>query len=608
MLKNVALIIKAADFLSPNVMLYFQGNSRVKTLFGGLLCLKLLTLAFAAFFFFFLKLVDYSDYSVSMNKLFEKYHQHMINTSETVVSFKLLEKNGRELSDNTYSAFALYREYNYIKNEYGVAKITSNETVIPISKCGENFKLNSTEFRNIYKDKDLSNYYCLDPGQIIMINNPFGSSYNFSLMMFFFTFCQHRQDCKNATVLDKELESYNLVFTTTKYYVDNSNYSTPLQAYDSNFVEMGSASFFKKIELNLKNIQHVSDVGLLLSEKRDITKVDYEKIDSFMVPRNDTYKNAKHFLSVTYQFNKQGFMDVYNRNYKRIQNVIAEIGGFVSSLRIVISVVLYGYNQMIFAHFFFKNFGFHCNFPSKKSNFSSNFTNNDNNFSTSLKNLNYNNYINDITNKADNQHNSEQCMNKLSIRNKQFSPQNINSNNPNSNNEDLYQVRVNDTNKNVDKQSINNKTKINNKSSSDVPTENRKVDLNINKKLTKTAKIKIRKLPQKFEVFKNFLCFKTKAVNQTHQIYILARENLIANYLNVENLIKMKNEIDFLKLYTLNETLDESLYNSLIKIIQLNNISSESSYIQTRNKDTNLLTPPDDLKRLNIIEKYLMLS
>ena len=104
MLESLGKTIKTCDFLSPSVELYLEGNSRIKTKIGVLLCLCLLLLALIGFFFFFSKVLDYSGYTVSMNKIYERYHHYSLNTSETVIDFKLMDRLAGDFTDNTYTA------------------------------------------------------------------------------------------------------------------------------------------------------------------------------------------------------------------------------------------------------------------------------------------------------------------------------------------------------------------------------------------------------------------------------------------------------------------------------------------------------------------------
>ena len=65
--------IKLSDFLSPNVEFYLDGNSRVKTKLGGILCILLLIIAGVGFGWFINRVLTYSDYIVSSNKNYQKF-------------------------------------------------------------------------------------------------------------------------------------------------------------------------------------------------------------------------------------------------------------------------------------------------------------------------------------------------------------------------------------------------------------------------------------------------------------------------------------------------------------------------------------------------------
>ena len=350
-------LFKNMDFLSPNVELFLDGSNKIRTKLGGILCMKLMIVSIIGFFFFFSKVIDYSDYIVSSSKIYEKFHNHTLNTSQTILGFRLISQFGTELSDNTYTAYAKFLRYSFIKDSQGKDKQIASSNDLNISKCINNNYTSSEDFSSI----DLSSFYCIDPGQLINFINPFGQHYEFSSLNIYFTYCTHRNDCKNETILDKELEAYYVNVIRTNYYIDNTNYSTPLIPFITNFVELSGSAFFKRAYNYLKTINYISDVGLILEERRNITQVVDEKIEINMDFRKQYINKGKLLFQYTMAFNKDGFKEIYIRNYKRIQNVLAEVGGFLSFLKIVVSIALIFYNDIVFIHIIFKDFNFHYN-------------------------------------------------------------------------------------------------------------------------------------------------------------------------------------------------------------------------------------------------------
>jgi hypothetical protein len=118
------------------------------------------------------------------------------------------------------------------------------------------------------------------------------------------------------------------------------------------------------------------------------------------------------------------------------------------------------------------------------------------------------------------------------------------------------------------------------------------------------SKIIFKELPSKTKVFFKCLYF----TNRRKNIYSLVKQKLISNYLNITSLIKIRNELNFLKNFLFQAESDFEACESIIKIIPINdefNPNQKNEYGQGKN-EMNYISPLQlDPGRSILFESYL---
>ena len=125
---------------------------------------------------------------------------------------------------------------------------------------------------------------------------------------------------------------------------------------------------------------------------------------------------------------------------------------------------------------------------------------------------------------------------------------------------------------------------------------NNKLDMNSN------SILKFEKLTSRFVIFSNLFCSKSKAKDSSLNMYIHIKSKLIQRYLNVSNLIRLNNEVSYLKCLLVKEESDLDHYDDLIKIISINR--NDGNYLD-HNRKIDITRNQEKLKEL---EKYLKFS
>jgi hypothetical protein len=608
--------IKHLDYLSRNTQLYFDGSTRYKSTFGGVISILLTLIGGACLIYMFTKIVNREEPVVYENRIFRNSSSYTLNTSENVIAFALVDKGGNEMDDTIFSVYASMFYYKLSPVELGSKKLVlkGENRTIKISKCGRDYKLNSSEFDILYSSFDFSNYYCLDPGQIIKIENPFGFSNDFSYLNLFFTRCNDKPDCKNSTVSDDVLSSYYVGLISTKYHADNQNFDQPLKPYSFRFTELSSSTVFKRIYYDLKNLNYASDNGLFLTDKVLYNKTTFDKTRISSDFGYKEYNNAKLYLQLTFSFSPEGFHDDYYRNYLKVPSMLAYVGGFLNILKIICSISLCIFYEVSFVSTIFSQYLIYinedANVGEKKvssrgrnlilenldnsEKFNLNFTNKN---QMDIENLDKINYTNS---KKEGDFFKEPTPPKFNQSNIKFSDcvGSMKNSNLKANRNSfpvtlkyLHTMRKNQ-NKSLNPLKTSNQISINKIKCENLfisPTpgcqdnsaqllhtdnnlcyrENKKAEVSINIPNSR-FKLKFSDLPsRKYIVFNFFFkCFKSNS-KKRDLFYNLAKEKLIKYYLNINSLIDIRNEINFLKKSFLIENSMQEICTYAQKIISL---------------------------------------
>jgi hypothetical protein len=350
---------KQFDLLSSNTRLYINGQKSLITKVGGILSILIIIIGLIGFFFYLSKIINRSEPSVSLNKIYTPESIYYLNTSESMFAFRIADRFGNVLNDTYYTPVAQHWKYFFTNDENGIKKISYKFDNLKVSKC-ENIKINSTEFNRVYSNFDVSRHWCLDPEQIIEIKNPYGGALDYSYINIYFTHCTHLGDkCEKPDKIDNYLTSYLADIFFTSYYVDNYNYEEPLQPYIYTFNEFSSSAYFKRIFYEIKTLDHISDDGIVLPESKERSKISIENYKNIIDFRNTNINGGKVLFQFSYIFNTNGFKETYYRNYKKIQNLLAEIGGFLNFIKLVCFCFMVFYTEVIYIPLIYQGYSFY---------------------------------------------------------------------------------------------------------------------------------------------------------------------------------------------------------------------------------------------------------
>jgi len=351
----------------------------------------------------------------------------------------------------------------------------------------------------------------------VKIARPFGDSIGFSYINIYFTYCSEEKNetrkCKSKSELDKIFASYYSEVKFISYYNNHQNFEIPYRPIITKIVELSSVSFFKRIYAYIKNSNYCSDSGLLFNFYDYYERTIFESSKTIIDFREKEFRGGKLLIQFTFTFNENGIEENYFRSYKKIQNIIAEVGGLIKIVKMIFSFFAYLYTEINFTENILNN---------KIILYS-----NENGDDESLKiNKNSNRFIKEMNIASD--LNIKPKKNNYMLQKINDSLDNPNMILPNS----KYSFDINK------KELLGNKLSHKN-SKSDLHNLSKDRKSDVVKSSLKRGKLPIGIMKLSEYLFKN----------QNQSIYKQTKHLLLNHYLSISNLIKMRNEINSLKFY-----------------------------------------------------------
>ena len=406
--------IKKIDFLyqEAHFTLNKNGDTGLKTVFGGILSLIAILLSILVSFYFIIRLLLKKDATVIVSTK-QDSNINLLYSYKLPFLFRLTD---------TFATPLDYLKIYDVKVNfwYNIPNVNDNITIqhytnLTFKKCNIYEHLN--DFKKYFiNDKDLESFFCLDPrDDNITFFGSYGDINPFSFLHFEFFICNNQtknNQCFSKDIIKKILNDAYLDLRYINYNIESNKKKVKSISIKSERIPI-SYSIYKRLWINLKTIEFITDNGLIFSRnKKEIfhqfsnlrIDTDLRDVDNGIMPGN--------FFSLTFSLN--GEVSIYNKIYTKLQNVLATIGGVIKAITFFSHIINY-YNArnsyykkiikdfLIDNHIIRKNKSFLMNKTYKISNLGNN--------SNSKINIKENNQqsiiINNLENKLKNKDNFE---------------------------------------------------------------------------------------------------------------------------------------------------------------------------------------------------------
>ena len=200
---------KQFDFFSKSPSLYIDGNTKYNSNLGSLLTILSVILSISGFLVLFNKISNREEVYVSNSSSINYKSEYLFNTSEILFVSSIRDAIGGKIDYSYYNIVAQNWKYIYTYDG-NVYKESLKKYSLNVSKCSEIHRLKESKYYKHYANFDFSGKYCIDPGQIIDIYGPFGSTQNYSYLNIYATHCKGI-NCKNFIEIQNKLSVYYLM-------------------------------------------------------------------------------------------------------------------------------------------------------------------------------------------------------------------------------------------------------------------------------------------------------------------------------------------------------------------------------------------------------------
>lgn len=276
----------------------------------------------------------------------ERVKKSEVLMREFPLFFKFCWVNGTLLS-NLDDYFDFQITNMHFDDNYNI----TYEFLQPTTNCTPSlFSSSNPELLNKILSKN-EEYMCVDTRK----NNTNSSFYNGfsdynSANVKFEVFRCNPKVRKCADNIETLMKEIYVVPTFINLYVDSSNYTNPVQYYISSFAIQTTDEISKFITLYFEKSLYSSDNGFLLE---DIYTDEFVMLKTMLTDVNSNQIGDK-IKMLHFNLSCPNIRSIIKRNYLKIQDLIAKVGGLVKGLLLIVSVLTFNYNSFLYNTYIYR--------------------------------------------------------------------------------------------------------------------------------------------------------------------------------------------------------------------------------------------------------------
>lgn len=315
------------DLLGVPIGFEENGSSDLKTFMGGLLSLAILIATIVLGFLFGKEIYQRKNPNVSYSQEFLDFSQVIVDDFPMI--FNINFGNGTFWTKDLYESVAYYK-----------STIADLSLEVPFSDVNIN-ACTHTDFPEKYQEMLASKMNCSEIACFCIKNTTgleFHNEHGEPGSKFLNIQIKSCVDSETNTChrnRDNILNNVMANFFFLDTYVDSQK-SIPIQKYVRKIGLETSNSLQKRYVISFINNEYISDNGWILEAKETTQYVSYSSsYISYNIP-----KNSNTYLSM-FTLDSPRLRTVLNRNYMKVQELFAKIGGLINALTIIMKIISY---------------------------------------------------------------------------------------------------------------------------------------------------------------------------------------------------------------------------------------------------------------------------
>ncbi len=344
---NFCKFLLKLDIFGSELNFNIHGKSKYKTYIGALFtCASILS--FIIIIVVLTKDILLRKHLQIITTINNQYSKtETISTDNFVFAFGLQDINYTNYIDE--SIYILNASIlDTFRNEDGSSEIKI--TNLKVTKCS---LLNIKIIPEYFKGVGMHNLYCLNEPNFTL-KGEFGEP-NWRYLIFKFSKCQNSTEnnfsCQSEEEIKKRLNRGYFGAFVTDIIVKNTDYKYPLSKFGKNLFTFFSCEYYQDLWVYLKKIQVVTDYGYFFEDKKIEEDIALDKYESTIDYREDI-----NFYTVKIRMSTK--VEVYERDYRKITEVIGNIGGLIKIILIFSKICVSYFNSLLLKKYLIQFFHF----------------------------------------------------------------------------------------------------------------------------------------------------------------------------------------------------------------------------------------------------------
>lgn len=326
------------DFLSPMIGFEYKSSTQYKSIPGAIYSLFVIIATFIIGGLFSKEVILRKNPNVNTSMQLLSESKILLDNFPIVVSFTIID----QMQDN-YKNFFNISLVNYkIDNQLGISRDIQYD---PLEKCNiSSFNLTDEQFEVMNRDKR-EGVFCIKNYKNFYFKNQY-SNRNSAFMNLRFQLC----DPSNSTCIphpsENIINNVNIGIALLNSYVDTKNQTHPIKYETKVMSTQISFGLHKKMYLRFINNIFISDNGWIFEDEKITEFIQYESFGS-EVALDKSNTPWVYWLI----FESPNLRIRIDRNYIKLQDWFANIGGFLSVIFIFVRLITADHLRFCYLNF-----------------------------------------------------------------------------------------------------------------------------------------------------------------------------------------------------------------------------------------------------------------
>ncbi len=257
-----------------------------------------------------------------------------LDLTKTPIMFGVFDAFARPVESNgTYSIVLTHMNY-FAEDVNGDGKLVNKNKreTLKLEPCDR--KKHFTDIReDLLENVAFNQYQCLPYNNKTILSGIFGNIYKgFEIMQVSIVKCNKENSvCHDEKEIEKRLTNVYLSMGTLNNYFDHQNYTHPKQpTFETNTLSM-DYNLNRRHIIELKPITYKTDYGIVFNDMKSIDTYNIDKTSVDIITNIGNHRQVVGLLSI--RLSKAA--GVYTRTFMKLQQLFADIGGFIKGIFII---------------------------------------------------------------------------------------------------------------------------------------------------------------------------------------------------------------------------------------------------------------------------------